>query len=93
MQVKAQKVYFRCDFTCIWAALSECSFEEGPACGRCHRRYDNSLMRGLSPHMGCIEREGVRRNALRVLRPKSLHSEKQAQYIEWRDPTGPRQTS
>ena len=26
--------------------------------------------------------EGVRRNALRVLRPKSLHSEEIAQYIE-----------
>ena len=32
--------------------------------------------------------EGVRRNALRVLRPKSPHFEDQAQYIEWRDPTG-----
>ena len=50
-------------------------------------------LRGRSPHMCCIEREGVRRNALRVLRPKSSHSEEQAQYIEWRDPTGPRQTS
>ena len=32
--------------------------------------------------------EGVRRNALRVLRPKSPHSEEIAQYIEWRDPCG-----
>ena len=32
--------------------------------------------------------EGVRRNALRVLRPKSSHSEEIAQYIEWRDPRG-----
>ena len=30
--------------------------------------------------------EGVRRNALRVLRPKSPHSEDIVQYIEWRDP-------
>ena len=30
-----------------------------------------------------IVREGVRRNALRVLRPKSPHSEEIAQYIEW----------
>ena len=33
-------------------------------------------------------REGVRRNALQVLRPKSPHSEEIAQYIEWRDPCG-----
>jgi hypothetical protein len=33
-------------------------------------------------------REGVRRNALRVLRPKSPHSEDYAQHIEWRDPCG-----
>ena len=33
-------------------------------------------------------REGVRRNALRVLRPKRPHSEEIAQYIEWRDPCG-----
>ena len=32
--------------------------------------------------------EGVRRNALRVLRPKSPHSEEIAQYIEWRTPCG-----
>ena len=35
-----------------------------------------------------IEREGVRRNALRVLCPKSSHSEESAQHIEWRDPCG-----
>ena len=33
-------------------------------------------------------REGVRRNALQVLRPKSPHSKDEAQYIEWRDPCG-----
>ena len=33
-------------------------------------------------------REGVRRNALRVLHPKSPHSEGVVQYIEWRDRTG-----
>ena len=33
-------------------------------------------------------REGVRRNALRVLCPKSPHSEEAAQHIEWRDPRG-----
>ena len=38
--------------------------------------------------MGCILREGVRRNALRVLRLKSPHSEERAQHIEWRDPCG-----
>ena len=38
-------------------------------------------------------REGVRRNALRVLRPKSPHSEEIAQYIEWRDLRGPRPIS
>ena len=38
--------------------------------------------------MCCIAREGVRRNALRVLRPKSPHSEESAQHIEWRDPRG-----
>ena len=38
--------------------------------------------------MGCMMREGVRRNALRVLCPKSSHSEESAQHIEWRDPTG-----
>ena len=48
------------------------------------------FMLGRSPHTGCIVRlyfrgEGVRRNALRVLRPKSLHSEDYAQYIEWRN--------
>ena len=34
----------------------------------------------------CLLSEGVRRNALRVLRPKSPHSEEIAQYIEWRTP-------
>ena len=33
-------------------------------------------------------REGVRRNALRVLRPSCHHSEETAQHIEWRDPCG-----
>ena len=33
-----------------------------------------------SPKLGC---EGVQRNALRVQRPKSPHSEEIAQYIEW----------
>ena len=28
MQAKKQKVYFHCHFACIWAALSECSFED-----------------------------------------------------------------
>ena len=32
--------------------------------------------------------EGVRRNALRVLCPKSPHSEGRAQHIEWRTPRG-----
>ena len=32
--------------------------------------------------------EEVPRMALRVLRPKSPHSEDVAQYIEWRDPCG-----
>ena len=36
----------------------------------------------------CLLSEGVRRNALRVLRPKSPHSEEIAQYIEWRTPRG-----
>jgi hypothetical protein len=27
MQTKLQKVYFQCDFVCIWAALSECNYE------------------------------------------------------------------
>ena len=35
--------------------------------------------------MGCIVREGVRRNALRVLCLKSPHSEESAQHIEWRN--------
>ena len=50
------------------------------------------FIRGRSPHVcpafcdRSYEGEGVRRNALRVLRPKSSHSEDRAQYIEWRDP-------
>ena len=35
-----------------------------------------------------IVREEVPRMALRVLRPKSPHSEERAQHIEWRDPRG-----
>ena len=38
--------------------------------------------------MGCILREEVPRMALRVLRPKSPHSEERARHIEWRDPRG-----
>ena len=41
-----------------------------------------------SDSMGCIVREEVPRMALRVLRPKSPHSEERAQHIEWRDPRG-----
>ena len=50
----------------------------------CTRRYNKSQ----SLRMGCIMREGVRRNALRVLCPKSPHSEESAQHIEWRIPRG-----
>ena len=43
--------------------------------------------------MGCILREEVPRMALRVLRPKSPHSEERARHIEWRDLRGPRPIS
>ena len=46
-----------------------------------------------NPQFLCFTSEGVRRNALRVLRPKSPHSEGIAQYIEWRDLRGPRPIS
>ena len=41
-----------------------------------------------SDSMGCIVREEVPWMALRVLRPKSPHSEERAQHIEWRTPRG-----
>jgi hypothetical protein len=51
-----------------------------------HSKYNKMHERRCS--MGCIAREGVRRNALRVLCPKSPHFEESAQHIEWRIPTG-----
>ena len=39
-------------------------------------------------YLASSHREGVRRNALRVLHPKSPHSEEMMQYIEWRTPCG-----
>ena len=43
MQVKAQKVYFQCDFACIWSAFCSCTFEVGSLVyerARCPRRYN-----------------------------------------------------
>ena len=53
--------------------------------GACRKKHISSERRWS---MGCIVREGVRRNALRVLCPKSPHSEESAQHIEWRTPRG-----
>ena len=49
---------------------------------------ESSTFEVIFRHMVCILREGVRRNALRVLRPRSPHFEESAQHIEWRDPCG-----
>ena len=48
--------------------------------------FKRNLTLSLNTH--CLLSEGVRRNALRVLHPKSPHSEEMVQYIEWRTPCG-----
>jgi hypothetical protein len=48
MQVKAQKVYFQCDFACICAFCS-CTFKVGSLVyerARCPRRYNTPLREG-----------------------------------------------
>ena len=54
----------------------------------CPNSYHSDEIAQYLPKMCVFLSGGVRRNALRVLHPKSPHSEEMVQYIEWRTPCG-----